>query len=470
MAVAARPPYSSGQWTAAQRPSLQEPLPGLAGAVASFSPATWLLVGDLLAGQERRRGARRASARSSSRKASSSGARAKSTGREDSRASSTLTPGSGNSAATRWVPTRRGDSGLHVRCGAAGPPRRGPTGAWARSDGDAVRALADDPAGITPELWEPVGRPRLDRHARAARRRVPACSRRASCWSRWAGSRCPARSSRRAMYGHPGGAGPRRRGTAGGARRGGRRGTVALHERVTAIRWTPCAARARRKGSGWVVSGHKPIVVDGHTADWAIVVALGEEGVRSFLLEPPRPQTEAVPTLDPDTQAGPSGPRRASRSSPSVLRATSPACGGGCSTTWRSALAAELVGVADGRSTRPSSTPRQRVVFDRPIATFQSVKHRIVDMYHALEMARVGVHFAAWAVRHRCAGPGAGGRDGRQLRRGGGGAGDRRQHPGPRRASGSRGRTTPTSSSSGPSRTRCSWGAAATSGTRWRPN
>ncbi len=39
-----------------------------------------------------------------------------------------------------------------------------------------------------------------------------------------------------------------------------------------------------------------------------------------------------------------------------------------------------------------------RVVFDRPIATFQVVKHRIVDMYHSLEMARAGVHFAAWAT------------------------------------------------------------------------
>ncbi len=66
-----------------------------------------------------------------------------------------------------------------------------------------------------------------------------------------------------------------------------------------------------------------------------------------------------------------------------------------------------------------------RVVFDRPIASFQSVKHRIVDMYHALEMARAGVHFAAWAAdtdapeRSRAASHGLG------LRRRGGGAGDR---------------------------------------------
>ena len=60
-------------------------------------------------------------------------------------------------------------------------------------------------------------------------------------------------------------------------------------------------------------------------------------------------------------------------------------------------LAAELVGVADRALEEAVEYAKVRVVFDRPIASFQSVKHRIVDMYQALEMARAGVHFAAWA-------------------------------------------------------------------------
>ena len=40
---------------------------------------------------------------------------------------------------------------------------------------------------------------------------------------------------------------------------------------------------------------------------------------------------------------------------------------------------------------------KQRVQFDRPIATFQAIKHKIVDMLHQLELARVGTHWAAWA-------------------------------------------------------------------------
>ena len=45
-------------------------------------------------------------------------------------------------------------------------------------------------------------------------------------------------------------------------------------------------------------------MLDGHTADWVIVVARSEEGVRSFLLESTaRRPVEPVPTLDPTRKA-----------------------------------------------------------------------------------------------------------------------------------------------------------------------
>jgi alkylation response protein AidB-like acyl-CoA dehydrogenase len=96
---------------------------------------------------------------------------------------------------------------------------------------------------------------------------------------------------------------------------GERRGTVALAEMGYGDPLGTVRARARRKGAGWVVSGHKPLVLDGHTADWVIVVARSEEGVRSYLLDrsgdarPERGATgaavsvEPVPTLDPTRKA-----------------------------------------------------------------------------------------------------------------------------------------------------------------------
>jgi alkylation response protein AidB-like acyl-CoA dehydrogenase len=144
-----------------------------------------------------------------------------------------------------------------------------------------------------------------------------------------------------------------------------------------------------------VVSGIKPIVVDGHTADWVIVVALAEEGIRSFLLESPR--AEAVPSLDPT--------RKLARLVLDEEAVEPIGPGGDQAAIWREVLddvavglAAELIGVSDRALDEAVEYSKARVVFDRPIASFQSVKHRIVEMYQALELARAGVHFAAWAA------------------------------------------------------------------------
>jgi alkylation response protein AidB-like acyl-CoA dehydrogenase len=61
------------------------------------------------------------------------------------------------------------------------------------------------------------------------------------------------------------------------------------------------------------------------------------------------------------------------------------------------ALCAETVGSCDRALTLAIDYAKARVQFDRPIATFQAIKHKIVDMLHQLELARVGTHYAAWA-------------------------------------------------------------------------
>lgn len=175
---------------------------------------------------------------------------------------------------------------------------------------------------------------------------------------------------------------------------GARRGTVALEEfghdgPVERIR-----ARVRRKGPDWVISGIKPLVLDGHTADFAIVAARTEEGIGSFLIE--NPQAELVQTLDPLRRVGrlemherpgvPIGPR------------------GDHTRIWQRiaddvavALAAELVGACERANQISVEYAKTRVQFGRPLATFQALRHKMVDMLHHLELARVGTHYAAWA-------------------------------------------------------------------------
>ena len=294
MAVAFLPPYSSGQPTAAHRPPLSSRCQA-ARRCWDFSPDR---EESSASSSLARKGGRYSSshARSSSRKASSSGARAKSTGQDASRGAVTLlTPASDIYTGANFVDATPGvDCGFHVRCRTTRLTGRGPSG-HGRGGGRQLRQLADDPSGVTPELWDQLvalgwtgmlvpgeGAGLLEMCIILEQMgRVPLPG-------PFFSSAVMATLAARAL-----GADGLLEGLASGAQRG----TVALQEQGHGHPLTTVRARARRKGSGWVLTGLKPTVVDGHTADWAIVVALAEEGIRSFLL--PAPKAEPVPGLDP---------------------------------------------------------------------------------------------------------------------------------------------------------------------------
>ena len=259
-------------------------------------------------------------------------------------------------------------------------------------DGDTLRLLADDPVGVTPELWARLvsmgwtgmlvpgeGAGLLETCVILEQMgRVPLPG-------PFFSSSVMATLAARALEADE---------LVAGLAAGLTRGTVALHEQGHGNPLGTVRTRARRKGAGWVLTGTKPLVMDGHTADWAIVVALADEGIRSFLL--PAPKAEVVPSLDPT--------RKLSRLVLDEEPVEPLGPPGDQAPLWRRVLddvsvglAAELIGVADRALEEAVEYSKVRVVFDRPIAEFQAVKHRIVDMYQALELARAGVHFAAWA-------------------------------------------------------------------------
>jgi alkylation response protein AidB-like acyl-CoA dehydrogenase len=143
--------------------------------------------------------------------------------------------------------------------------------------------------------------------------------------------------------------------------------------------------------------GVKPLVVDGHSADVALVVVREDDGgLATYLLE--RPGGELVPNMDVTRKVarvtldgrggdmrriGPAGDQRAV-----IARAVD---------DMGIALCAESVGACDRALDMATEYAKARVQFDRPIATFQVIKHKIVDMLHQLELARVATHYAAWA-------------------------------------------------------------------------
>ena len=172
------------------------------------------------------------------------------------------------------------------------------------------------------------------------------------------------------------------------------RATLALEERGTRDPLDGVATTARRRGDDWLLDGTKPVVFDGHTADVAYVVARDADGLALFALDDPA--GELVPTMDvtrkvarldlrerASRRVGPSGDQR------ELLTRVVDDLG--------IALSAESVGACERALDMAAEYAKQRVQFDRPIATFQVIKHKIVDMLHQLELARVATHYAAWA-------------------------------------------------------------------------
>jgi alkylation response protein AidB-like acyl-CoA dehydrogenase len=172
------------------------------------------------------------------------------------------------------------------------------------------------------------------------------------------------------------------------------RATVAIEESGARDPLDSITTTARRDGDTWLLDGIKPLVLDGHTADFAYVVARDDDGLATFALE--QPAGELVPSMDVTRKTarlaldgrrarrvGPVGDQRAP-----LARAVD---------DIGVALCAESVGACDRALEMATEYAKVRVQFDRPIATFQVIKHKIVDMLHQLELARVATHYAAWA-------------------------------------------------------------------------
>lgn len=174
---------------------------------------------------------------------------------------------------------------------------------------------------------------------------------------------------------------------------GALRATIAVEESGARDPLDGIHCTARRRGDDWLLTGTKPLVLDGHTANLAYVVARDGDGLAVFALD--APAGELVPSLDvtrkmarlaiddrPARRVGPGGDQRAF-----IRRVLDDVA---------VVLCAESVGACDRALTMASEYAKTRVQFDRPLATFQVIKHKIVDMLHQLELARVATHYAAW--------------------------------------------------------------------------
>ncbi|WP_439816673.1 acyl-CoA dehydrogenase family protein [Zavarzinia sp. CC-PAN008] len=176
-------------------------------------------------------------------------------------------------------------------------------------------------------------------------------------------------------------------------------GTVAVAEGPT----QPTARNIAATFENGKLSGTKVPVPDGDIADFAIVLArAGAEGERGLVLalvdlKGPGVARKAVKTIDP------------TRSQAEITFTDAPAeAVGAVGEGWanltqvqdRAAvlIAFEQVGGAQVALEMAKDYALQRYAFGRAIASFQAIKHKLADVYVAIELARSNAYYGAWAL------------------------------------------------------------------------
>jgi len=161
----------------------------------------------------------------------------------------------------------------------------------------------------------------------------------------------------------------------------------------------PDPANVRVRAIGGKLAGSKWPVMDGDVADFAIVVARDDAGEIGLLLA--------------DLTAGGISRRPLATVDPSRDHARIDFAGAdverlGADGGWplvqrlleRAAImvAFEQVGGADAALEMARNYAQERYAFGRPIGSFQAIKHKLADVYVAIELARSNAYYGAWAL------------------------------------------------------------------------
>ena len=188
---------------------------------------------------------------------------------------------------------------------------------------------------------------------------------------------------------------------------------IALGEVVATLAFTEPNGRwdaggiettARPEGGRYRLDGIKSFVLDGHTADLIVVAARapgssGEDGLSLFSVRGDAPglTRRALKVMDPTRKQA----RLAFAGVPADLLGELGAAAGPLAKTLTQAaacLASEMVGGAERLRVSALDYANLRMQFGRPIASFQSMKHKQADMLVDVELAKSAAYAAASAA------------------------------------------------------------------------
>lgn len=154
--------------------------------------------------------------------------------------------------------------------------------------------------------------------------------------------------------------------------------------------------RATRKGEGWMLDGTKQLVIGAAEADLLVVIAATGDEQGAFLIARQAATCIAYPTIDGRTAAD--------------LRFDGVDAGADALLTVSAmdiafaldlgiaAIAAEAAAIMARLVTDTRDYCRQRRQFDQPIAGFQVIQHRLVDMHIAARQGAAAAAIAADAL------------------------------------------------------------------------
>jgi alkylation response protein AidB-like acyl-CoA dehydrogenase len=145
-----------------------------------------------------------------------------------------------------------------------------------------------------------------------------------------------------------------------------------------------------------VLNGHKTYVIDGHTATVIVVLGRAPQGLSLFTVDGAAAGLARHPlkSMDPT--------RKLARLEFNRVAARPLGAAGGAAAPFARTmveaavcLANEMVGGADRLREDALSYAMMRMQFGRPIASFQSMKHKQADMLLEVELAKSAAYYAA---------------------------------------------------------------------------
>ncbi|HKY85455.1 MAG TPA: acyl-CoA dehydrogenase family protein [Pseudorhodoplanes sp.] len=172
-------------------------------------------------------------------------------------------------------------------------------------------------------------------------------------------------------------------------------GTFALTEGLG----NPSSESIKTRVKDGVLSGRKIVVPDGGIADFAIVAAKDSEGKVCLVVADvrhPGVRRTDKPTIDPTRNHAtiefanvPCEPLEAEDAWAVVMQLLDRAA---------VLVAFEQIGGAQACLDMARDYAVERYAFGRPIGSFQAIKHKLAQIFIAIELARSNAYFGAWAM------------------------------------------------------------------------